>query len=183
MRTLSRREKGLLALVAAGTAVLLTQRLGGSTGAPAARVRSEPLPSPLPRIDLARLAAARPEGGAGNRDLFSFGAGARPGQLEQEDDEPAVPLPAYTPPPALPVGGGAGAGASIPPLNLKYLGSVENRAGVKVAVLLTDRKEVLTGQAGETVANRYRIARIGLESVDLEDIGSGQSRRLPLRGN
>jgi hypothetical protein len=71
----------------------------------------------------------------------------------------------------------------VPPLNLKYLGSVENRAGVKVAVLLTDRKEVLTGQAGETVANRYRISRIGLESVDLEDMASGQSRRIPLRGN
>jgi len=88
----------------------------------------------------------------------------------------------YTPPPLQPVDSSAAA-ASLPPLNLRYLGSVENRAGVKVAVLLTDRKEVLTGQAGETVANRYRIARIGLESVDLEDVASGQSRRLPLRGN
>jgi len=50
-------------------------------------------------------------------------------------------------------------------------------------VLMTDRREVLTGQAGEMVANRYRIARIGLESVDLEDVGSGQSQRIPLRGN
>jgi hypothetical protein len=72
---------------------------------------------------------------------------------------------------------------SLPPLNLKYIGSVENKAGVKVAVLLTDRREVLTGQAGQVVANRYRIARIGLESVDLEDVGSGQSRRIPLKGN
>ena len=48
---------------------------------------------------------------------------------------------------------------------------------------LIGRREVLTGQAGETVANRYRIARIGLESVDLEDVASGQSRRIPLRGN
>ena len=71
----------------------------------------------------------------------------------------------------------------LPPLKLKYIGSVESKAGVKVAVLLTDRREVLTGQAGQVVANRYRIARIGLESVDLEDVGSGQSRRVPLKGN
>jgi len=72
---------------------------------------------------------------------------------------------------------------SRPATNLKYIGSVENKAGVKVAILVTDRREVLTGQAGQVVANRYRIARIGLESVDLEDVGSGQSRRIPLKGN
>jgi hypothetical protein len=72
---------------------------------------------------------------------------------------------------------------SLPPLNVKYVGSVENARGVKVAVLVTDRREVLTGQAGQVVANRYRIARIGLESVDLEDVNSGQSRRVPLKGD
>jgi hypothetical protein len=71
----------------------------------------------------------------------------------------------------------------LPALNLKYIGSVENAKGVRVAVLLTDRNEVLTGQPGEVVANRYKIAKIGFESVDLEEVGSGQVRRIPLRGN
>ena len=182
MRTLSRREKGLLALVALGAALLLLQRFNHPAGTPAARARTEPLPPPVPRIDLARLSAERPDSGAGNRDLFRFGSAAR---YEDDEDLPVAHVPLPTPAPGLP-GDGSGAPAqatSVPPLNLKYLGSVENRAGVKVAVLLTDRKEVLTGQAGETVANRYRIARIGLESVDLEDVASGQSRRIPLRGN
>ena len=94
-----------------------------------------------------------------------------------------------TPSPAAATGGGLDATADarpatpmLPPLNLRYIGSVENAQGVKVAVLVTDKREVLTGQAGEIVANRYRIARIGLESVDLEDVGTGQSRRIPLRG-
>ena len=52
-----------------------------------------------------------------------------------------------------------------------------------MAVLVTDRNEVLTGQSGDVVANRYRIARIGIESVDLEDVATGQSRRIPLKGN
>ena len=109
--------------------------------------------------------------------------------------EPLGPMnatvsPAPTPRSALPPGsdpsGGlspAGGQASLPPLNLKFIGSVGNAEGVKVAVLLTDRNEVLTGQSGEVVANRYRIARIGIESVDLEDVGTGQSRRIPLKGN
>jgi hypothetical protein len=68
-------------------------------------------------------------------------------------------------------------------LNLKYIGSLENAKGLKVAVLLTDRNEVVTGQTGEVVANRYRIVRIGFESVEVLDVGSGQTRRIPLKGN
>ena len=181
MRTLSRREKVLLALVALAVALLAVQRLRSSAETPAARARAEPLPPPIPRIDLARLTVEHPETAAGKRDLFRFGAAAHErddlAELPPVEAHPA-PLPtpaidtAYVPP-----------APSLPPLKLKYLGSVENRAGVKVAVLMTDRREVLTGQAGEMVANRYRIARIGLESVDLEDVGSGQSQRIPLRGN
>ena len=179
MRTLSRRDKGLLGLVALTAVVLAVLRLNNPAGAPAARARGdEPLPSPVPRIDLARLSAAHPDTTAGRRDLFQFGS-ARDANAEavpeavQPTPTPAPVETVYvpTPPPG------------PPPLKVFYLGSVESRAGVKVAVLMTDRKEVLTAQAGELVANRYRIARIGLESVDLEDVGSGQSRRIPLRGN
>lgn len=183
MRTLSRREKGLLGLVAVAALVLVGLRLRSSGGTPAARERTEPLPPPVARIDLARVAAERPASGAGERDLFRFGATRHAGR-EDDEELPEVRVPVPTPPPSPP--GDASAAAALPtlpPLSLKYLGTVENRAGVKVAVLLTDRKEVLTGQTGEVVANRYRIARIGLESVDLEDVGSGQSRRIRLGGN
>jgi hypothetical protein len=164
--------------VALTALALVFVRLRDHSSTPAARARSEALPPPVPRIDLARLTTERPETSAGRRDLFRFGTAAR-------DEEEAEPVPAYTPEPLAtpPVEATYAPPPGPPPLNLKYLGSVENRAGVKVAVLMTDRKEVLTGQMGEMVANRYRIARIGLESVDLEDVGSGQSRRIPLRGN
>jgi hypothetical protein len=179
VRALSQREKGLLVVVALAAIALAVRYLASPAVIPAIRAaRSEPLPPPIPRIELARLSAERPDSGAGKRDLFRFGSARG---AEDEDEVPEVSVPVQTPPPVHePV---APPTPSVPPLNLKYLGSVENRAGVKVAVLLTDRKEVLTGQAGETVANRYRISRIGLESVDLEDVASGQSRRIPLRGN
>ena len=190
MRKLNRREKALLGLLAVAAVALSAWALRHSDAAPAVlgRPRAEkPLP-PVPRIDLARIDAPRPESGAGRRDLFAFGAAREP---EEEgtahrggESPPGRPAPggsraARPGTPSLP----ARSTPSLPPLNLKYIGSVENKAGVKVAVLLTDRKEVLTGQAGQVVANRYRIARIGLESVDLEDVGSGQSRRIPLKGN
>jgi hypothetical protein len=180
VRTLSRREKALVALVALAVVLVAVQRLRNPAETPAARARAEPLPPPVPRIDLARLTTELPETAAGKRDLFRFGVAVRDSDLAELPPVETHPVPLPTPtidtayvPPA----------PSLPPLNLKYLGSVENRAGVKVAVLMTDRREVLTGQAGEMVANRYRIARIGLESVDLEDVGSGQSRRIPLKGN
>ena len=49
-------------------------------------------------------------------------------------------------------------------------------------VFLTDKEEVLTGQAGQLVGNRFRIVRIGLESVDIQEVGSEQTRRIPLGG-
>ena len=52
MRTLSRRERGLLALVALGVAPLLVQRFSNPAGTPAARARTEPRPPPLARIGL-----------------------------------------------------------------------------------------------------------------------------------
>jgi hypothetical protein len=181
VRTLGRREKGLLALVALAAVALLILRFQNPASAPAARARAEALPEPIPRIDLARLSAERPESHAGERDLFRFGARQR--DSAEQDEVPAASGALPTPAPQPVVETASAPAPSLPALNLKYLGSVESRAGVKVAVLLTDRKEVLTGQAGELVANRYRIARIGLESVDVEDLGSGQSRRIPLRGN
>jgi len=187
VRKLSRREKGLLGALALAAVAVTGWALFHSDAAPAVLGRppaERPLPA-VPRIDLARIDAPRGEDAAGRRDLFAFGRATEP------EEHPAPP-PVVAAPPVAPGGvsglPGSGVAAlpvtpSLPPLNLKYIGSVENKAGVKVAVLVTDRREVLTGQAGQVVANRYRIARIGLESVDLEDVGSGQSRRIPLKGN
>jgi len=133
-------------------------------------------PGTVPRIGLERLPHDRPTLRIGQRDIFAFGRPPTP---------PPTPRPLTTPTPTPdPQEALLAAQASVPrlpPLTLKYIGSVENGRGVRVAVLLTDRNELLTGQAGEVVANRYKIAKIGLESVDLEEVGTGQVKRLPLR--
>jgi hypothetical protein len=186
VRKLSRREKGLLGALALAAVAVTGWALVHSDAAPAVLGRPQaerPLPA-VPRIDLARIDAARAEDSAGRRDLFAFGRDTEP---ERDPAPPAVVAPPPAPPGAAGMPGDSPAAGpvvpSLPPLKLWFIGSVENKAGVKVAVLVTDRREVLTGQAGQVVANRYRIARIGLESVDLEDVASGQSRRVPLKGN
>ena len=131
----------------------------------------------LPRIALARLEASRPEAKVGRRDLFAFGTEvADPGEETQEEE----PLPTLATAPPAPVDPTP---APAPLLNVKYIGSLESREGLKLAVLLTDRKEVLWGQVGDLVANRFQIVKIGLESVDIQEVGSERVRRIPLRGN
>lgn len=139
----------------------------------------------LPRIGLARLDATRSGSGAGESDIFRYGA----------PSTKVVLRPPPTPPPVAPnpnlAGGALGAdgldGSATPPpvpaMNVKYIGSVADKRGLKVAVLMTDRKEVLTGRPGDVVANRLKIVSIGLESVDVQDLGSDRVRRIPLRAN
>lgn len=129
----------------------------------------------LPRIDLARLDAPRGDSPAGQRDVFDFGAAPKPPKPAATAVPPAASVPLDvdampTPPP-------------VPQLSVKFIGSVENKKGLRVAVLLTDKKEILTGQAGEVVGNRLKIVKIGLESVDVQDVAGGSVRRIPLRGN
>jgi hypothetical protein len=180
---LSRRETLLVALVAAAAGIWLWQAFGRDGGAPAALSRGGRTETPtgtVPRIDLARLDEAPTDVEIGRRDLFAYGVRRRDPQAVEAPDSPP---PLQAPRPAATRSAAGDSGAGLPPLNLRFIGSVGNEQGVKVAVLVTERNEVLTGQPGDVIANRYRIERIGIESVDLEDVGTGQSRRIPLKGN
>jgi len=186
LRRLRRREVFLLVLLAVA-AVGLLRGWADPAKTPVTLTRSRPAAAlpPVPRIGLDRLDDRPAAADAGRRDLFAFGAAAAL-EGDDEDDDDLDPLPTPEPRPVgVPtiVDPSTSATARLPPLNLKFIGAVGNSRGVKVAVLLTDRNEVLTGQQGDVVANRYRIEHIGLESVDLADVGTGQSRRIPLKGD
>jgi len=152
------------------------------TATPARPARGGASSDEFPQIDLARLKAERPVVKVGRRDIFEFGA-AEPDPEQQR--RAVAPPPTTLPQPVavVPTGPPPTMAPRALALNLKYIGSLENGKGLKVAVLLTDRNEVVTGQTGEMVANRYRIVRIGIESVEVLDVGSGQTRRIPLKGN
>lgn len=122
----------------------------------------------LPAIGLDRVKSPREPSGAGRRNVFDFYEPPPP-PVARLPEAQVVYAPAPTPTP-------------IPPLNMKYVGSAE-RGGVRKAIFLTDQNEVLTGAEGETVANRVKVVRINLESIDVQDLWSGQPRRIPLKGN
>jgi len=166
------------AVLAVGLAVALYFWSRG--GAPSTASAAAPGGGPLgpagiepdvPRIDLARLDAARGKTTAGKRDLFDFGVPPTPPPTPTPVTV-ATPVPAMTPVVPTPT--------PLPPLNVRYVGAIESKQGLKVAVFLTDKEEVLTGQAGQLVGNRFRIVKIGLESVDIQEVGADQPRRLPL---
>jgi hypothetical protein len=166
------------AVLAAVLAVYVLSR-GGRAGAvslalPGSSRTPRAASAELPRIGLDRL--QKPYGGIemGKRDIFDFGPA------------PPTPPPPPAPPTPIPtaVAEATPMAPTLPPMNVKYIGSLaDNEKGVKVAILLNDRREVLTGGVGEVVANRFRIVSIGLESVDLQDMGSNRVQRIPLKGN
>jgi hypothetical protein len=75
----------------------------------------------------------------------------------------AEPSPAFTAPPRPVTPPGP---PPAPPIPLKFLGLLERANGVKWAVL-SDGKAVMHGREGDIVDGRYRIVKIGIESIEL----------------
>jgi hypothetical protein len=176
----SRRQVIALMALALAAGVAFWLQRGGTSSLPGAQqADAGGTGSDLPRIGLDRLGANKAKATVGKRDLFDFGT---PVATAPEHGKPA-PSPSPAAGADDPFGDAAPTPTPVPALNLKYVGSVSDKRGFKVAVLMTDRKELLTGQAGELVANRFRIVNIGLESVDIQDVGSDRVRRIPLKAN
>ena len=170
---------GAGALILLGAYVLLPAGAPGPSAPVRGGERGKPGPvgSPLPVIDYARIANPAPAPGLGTRDLFDFAA-PPPAPVPSPPPESVSAAPERDLPPPITVP----TPTPLPPLNIKYIGAVE-RKGVKVAMLMTERSEVLTGQVGDMVGNRFRIVKIGIESVDVQQVGSEQVQRIPLKGN
>jgi hypothetical protein len=167
---------GAVAALAAILAVYSLSRddLAAPLSLPGMQRRTASADPALPRIGLDRLQKSHGGVEVGKRDIFDFGP---PPPTPPPPPPPPTPVPTpyveVTPPPP-----------SLPPMTVKYIGSLADvRRGMKVAVLLNDRNDVLTGGVGEVVGNRFRIVSIGLESVDVQDLGNNRVQRIPLKGN
>ena len=108
----------------------------------------------LIELDLQALNAPRPEPVDSSRDPFRF---------KPKPPPPAPPAPPrqVTTQPMQPVGPPPPA-----PIPLKFIGILEGKQPGRVAVL-SDARGVYYGHEGEIVEGRYRILRIGVESIDL----------------
>jgi hypothetical protein len=95
---------------------------------------------------------------------------------------PAPPPPVENAPPKPPPEN-APAGKSPPPkpltIALKFYGMAQRPGGPRRA-FLTDGDEIIIAQEGEVVAKFYKVNRIGISSLELEDIRSKKAQQLPL---
>jgi len=114
----------------------------------------------------------------GGRNPFKFGP---PPGKPLTGPEPKVDLtpvaevkPPPPPPPVAPVA------PPPPPITLKYYGfSSPPGTGTKTAFFL-DGEDILVAREGETVKRRYRVIRIGVNSVVMEDTDSKRQQTIPL---
>jgi hypothetical protein len=129
---------------------------------------------PILRLDLlAKVQGVEPAGGS--RNLFQYGP--PPVKAALQGPEPKV-----IPQPVVPVTDAAKAAGPPPPppIALKYYGfSTARNNGKKVAFFL-DGDEISVAGEGETVKKRYRVVRIGANSVLIEDTESKRQQSLPL---
>ena len=117
-------------------------------------------------VRLDALSAERPGAEAVERNPFRFQPKAPPAPPPGG----AKPTPVTNPePPSVP------AEPPPPPIPLKFIGIVEKQ-GLKVAALSDCRSTPLYGAEGATIDGRYRLIRIGVESIVIEHIdGRGRT--------
>ncbi|MEO8501625.1 MAG: hypothetical protein ABI565_11970 [Vicinamibacteria bacterium] len=135
--------------------------------------------SEVPEIALDRLARLDTARGAPSRDVFKYGADSR------LDLSPVptprlrlAPTPVATP---LPTPEGEPTPTPWPTLNISLTGIVDNGVGGKIASFVKDGEILLVGRPGQVLGNAFRVLRVGTESAEIEELGSGRTRRLPLK--
>jgi hypothetical protein len=133
----------------------------GTTAATTAQAR--PTKSSLTEVDLKALEAERPEPADSTRNPFRFKPKPPPPpppsaavvkQQQQKAAEQAASVPAEPPPP--------------PRIPLKYIGDMSDpKNPAKRIAILSDARSTYYGREGDIVEGRYRIVRIGVESIEL----------------
>jgi hypothetical protein len=134
---------------------------------------------PTLRLDLlAKVQAVNIEGG--RRSRFQVGAAPLPPEpkvtVAAAAAQHAAVMGPQLPPPPPP----KPAEPPPPPINLKYYGYSSAKDNRKRAFFL-DGDDILVAAEGETVKKRYRVVRIGVNSVVMEDTQFKHEQTLPLQ--
>jgi hypothetical protein len=127
-------------------------------------------------VHLERLEAKAADPVDGGRNPFRMGAAARtqgPGAGEAPSQPvvaPGPPAPAGPPPPP-----------SVPPIPFRFVGIVTGPGARKMAVL-SDGRIVVHGSEGQEIDGRYRIVKIGEESIQVEHLDGRGRQTIRLSG-
>src|SRR5688572_29186999 len=115
-----------------------------------------PLPVvPVVDLDLDRLRVAGRALGEVERDPFRFRPKAPPPAPRVQAPPPvfAPPVPAGPPP--------------VPAIPLRYIGELDLGGGQRVAAFTDTHGNTFTGKEGDVLEGRYRLLRVGPNSVDI----------------
>jgi hypothetical protein len=178
-----RRRLLLLAVVALFLAAVVYQAWPRPSAAPAAASRSRGAtqsatkdavpPAAGPDVHLEALSGDRPKPESAERNLFRFRP--KPPPAPPRDVAPAVS--------ANPGAGGPSQPPPLPPIPLKFIGIVDVPGrSTKIAALTDSKGSVFHGTEGETVEGRYKILKIGVESIEMSYIDGRGRQTIRLTG-
>jgi hypothetical protein len=169
MATERSRQLVLGGLVVALIAILVKLWPGTSSAPPAASNRTANTSAPrqqagatepgTPVVHLQTLNDDRPKPEGAERNLFRFRTKApapAPSPVSVAPVQPAIPAAPPGPPPPPP----------LAPITLKFIGLI-GPDNAKIAILSDGQNPPFLGKEGAIIEGRYRILKIGVESVEL----------------
>ena len=117
----------------------------------------------------------------GYRNLFQFSASApvvpvnlkplpKVGKIIVNGPVPAPVIAANSIPPD----------PGAPPIPLKYYGFTNTKGEPRKKAFFLDGEEIIVAWEGETVKSRYKIMRVGVNSIEMEDTQFKSKQTLPL---
>jgi hypothetical protein len=128
-----------------------------------------------PDVHLEALNAERSKPREMERNLFRFRPKAPPPPPPSAAAKPSLPPPGPSGPPPPP---------PLPPIALKFIGIWELTEQQKKIAILSDGKGgvPIYGAEGETVEGRYKILKIGAESIEMAYVDGRGRQTIRLTG-
>jgi len=146
---------------------------------PAAPGRAETTRREVVGVRLGQLGASVAEPTPHGRNLFRMGSPPAPPGSDSGTRT-------ATPAPAVPVGPVAPSGPPppppLPPIPYRFIGIVTAGGQPGKIAVLSDGKNVFSGREGAIVDGRYRIVRIGEESIQMEYVDGRGRQTIRLTG-
>jgi hypothetical protein len=129
-----------------------------------------------PDVHLEALERERPTPGDIDRNLFRFKSKPAPlpppGPVApRAADPPAPPVPVGPPPPP-----------PVPPIPFKFIGILEVPGQARRVAILSDARGVYHGREGDIIEGRYRILKIGTESIEMAEVDGRARQTIRLSG-
>lgn len=107
----------------------------------------------------------------GSRNIFQVYTPPPPKPVSDPVVAPPIAPPPSAPPPPPPP----------PSIPLKFYGVATPPGSAQKKAFLTDGEEIIIGLEGDVIAKFYKIIRIGVSTIELEDNRTKQRQSLPLQ--